>query len=143
MLQYAVIACQIQFALHLVQIPNFAFGKSPKHHNRASSMLYGSCDTESCSSFTNSLPLIDPSIWAKDFKLWHISLKDFILFLICLVFANVGPLEPFEIVLLPILPAWQSLLLTVDNDTVFHNFGSVMQFCLKQSSFCHASWWLW
>ena len=41
MLQYAVIASQIQFAFHLVQIPNFAIGKSPPHYRRASSMLYG------------------------------------------------------------------------------------------------------
>ena len=41
MLQYAVIADLIQFAFHTVQTPNFAIGKSPPHHNRASFMLYG------------------------------------------------------------------------------------------------------
>ena len=41
MLQYAVIAGLIQFALHLVQIPDFAMSKSLPHHNRASSMVYG------------------------------------------------------------------------------------------------------
>ena len=49
MLQYAVIADGIQFALHLVQIPYFAIGKIPPHYNRASSVLYGWCDTEDCS----------------------------------------------------------------------------------------------
>ena len=36
MLQYAVIVGLIQFALHLVQIPDFAIGKSPSHHNGTS-----------------------------------------------------------------------------------------------------------
>ena len=40
MLHYALMAGLIQFALHLVQIPDFAIGKSPLHHNWASSMLY-------------------------------------------------------------------------------------------------------
>ena len=94
MLQYAVIADLIQFALHLVQISDFAIRKSLQHHNRTSSMLYGWCDTASCCSFTNSSPHIDPPIWLKDFKLWFFSPKSFIKLLYCLVFVGVGPLEP-------------------------------------------------
>ena len=44
--KFALIASLIQFALHLVQILDLAIGKSPQHDNRASSMLYGWCDTE-------------------------------------------------------------------------------------------------
>ena len=44
-LLYAVIASLIQFTLHLVQISNFAIGKSPPHHNSVSSMLYDLCGT--------------------------------------------------------------------------------------------------
>ena len=38
MLQYAGL---IQFALHQVQIHDFAIVKSPQHYNRAFSMFYG------------------------------------------------------------------------------------------------------
>ena len=101
MLQYTVIADLIQFALHLGQIPGFAISKSPLNHNRASSMLYGWYDTGNYSSFTNSLPHIDPPIWAKDFGLWFVIPKDFIPLLYCPVFVCLGPREPFDIVLLP------------------------------------------
>ena len=40
MLQYAMIAGLIQFTLHLVQIPNFAIGKSPPNCDWTSFMLY-------------------------------------------------------------------------------------------------------
>ena len=33
------------------------------HHKKAFSMLYGWCDTGSCSCFSNSAPHIDPPIW--------------------------------------------------------------------------------
>ena len=56
MLQYVVIASLIQFVLHLVQISEFAIGKSPPHHNWASSMLYSRCDTVGYSSFTTHRP---------------------------------------------------------------------------------------
>ena len=53
MLQYAVIASLIQFALHLMQIPDFAIGKSPPKLQQ--SLLHGlQLDTEGCSSFINS-----------------------------------------------------------------------------------------
>ena len=39
LLQYAVIAGLIQFALHLVEIPEFAISKSLRHYKRTSSML--------------------------------------------------------------------------------------------------------
>ena len=41
MLQYAVIAGLIQYTVYLLQIPDFATGKSPPNHNKASSMVYG------------------------------------------------------------------------------------------------------
>ena len=67
----------------------------PPYHNRASSMLYGWCAIEGCSSFTNSSPHIDPRIWANDAELSFVSPKDFILLLYCPVFMRLGPLEPF------------------------------------------------
>ena len=71
MLQYAVITGLIQFALPLIQNPDFVIEKSPLHHNRVSSMPDGCRDTRGCSSFTNSSPHIDFSIWLKSFKLIH------------------------------------------------------------------------
>ena len=99
-----MIAGLIHFALHLVQITDFTITKSPlpthTHYNRASSMFCGWFDTGSCGSFTNSLPHIDSPIWAKDFELWFVSPKDFILQDYCPVFVCLGSLEPFDIVLL-------------------------------------------
>ena len=100
MLQYALIVSLIQFALHLKEIPDFAICNC--HYNRASSMPYVWCDTGGCSSFTNSSLHIDPPIWAKDFKLWFISPKNFIPLLYCPIFVYLGPLEPFDILLLPL-----------------------------------------
>ena len=79
MLQYAVTAGLIQFAIHLVQVPDFAIGKRLPHHKWASSMLYDWCDTGGCSSLTNYLPYIDPPIWPKDFEFRLISPKEFLL----------------------------------------------------------------
>ena len=124
-------------------IPNFATDKSPPQHNRASSMLFGWCDTGGCSTFTNSSPHIDPPIWPTDFELWFISPKNFIPLLYCqslctlahwslltlFCFFNHG----FLTAILPFRSALQSLLLRVNVDTFFHNIGSV---------FCQASWWL-
>ena len=101
MLQYIVIAVLIQFAFHLVQIPDFAIGKSLPHHNRASCMLYVWCDTGGCSSFTNSLLHIDLPISPKGFELSFINPKDFIPLLYSPVLVCLGPLKPFDIVLLP------------------------------------------
>ena len=50
MLPYPVTANLIQFALHLVQIPNFAIDKSPLDCNRVFFMLNGWCDTGGYSS---------------------------------------------------------------------------------------------
>ena len=100
MLQYAMIAGLIQLALHLVPIANFAISKSPLLHNRASSMLYGWCNTAGSSSFTNSSPHIYPPIWVKDFELWLVSSKDFIPLLYCPVFVRLDQLEPFHTVFL-------------------------------------------
>ena len=49
-----------------------------------------------CNSFTISSLNIDLPIWTKDFELWFLSLKDFILQPYCPVFVRLGPLEPFE-----------------------------------------------
>ena len=86
MLPYAVIS------LHLVQIPNFAFGENLLLHNTASSMLYSWCDTGGCRSLTNSSLHINPPIWPQNFKLP---------LLYCPVFVCFEPLEPFDIVLHP------------------------------------------
>ena len=94
MLQYAVITDSI--CPSLLQLV-----KAPPHDNRASSMLYDWCDKVGCVSFPNSSLYIDHLIWPKDFKHWFISPKDFIPILYCPVFVCLGPLEPFDIVLLP------------------------------------------
>ena len=129
MLQYAVIAGLIQFALHLMQILNFAISKSPSLYNRAFSILNDWCDTGGCSSFPNSLPLKKPPIWPKisnfdssvqrtlfyhsivqclfTLALWNL------LTLFC--FVN----RCFLTAILSYRPASQSLLLTVDIDTFF------------------------
>ena len=100
MLQYAVIAGLIQFALHLVKIPDPAIGKSPHTLTEPRlcfmvGMIFGSC-----SFFTNSSPHIDPPIWPKDFELRFVILKDFIPLLYLLVYVRLGPLELFDIVFL-------------------------------------------
>ena len=69
--------------------------KFPTHSNKVSSMLYNWCYTEGCSSFTNSLLLIDPPIWPKDFALWLICPKDFILLLYCPVLVHLRLLPLF------------------------------------------------
>ena len=97
---YAVIVGLIEFALHLVQIPNLAIGKSLPHHKRAFSMLYGQCDTGVCSSFTNTSQHIESPTWLRDFKLWFVSPKDFISLFYCQVFVCLCSLEPFHILLL-------------------------------------------
>ena len=70
MLQYVVIAGLIQFAFHLVQILDIEISKRPQHHNSASSMLYGWCDTGSCSSFLNSLLHIDSTLGHQSKRLY-------------------------------------------------------------------------
>ena len=92
MLQYAMMAGLIQFALHLVKITYFAIGQSLLHHNGAFSMLYGWCDIWGCRSFTNSSPHGDSPIWSKEFKLRFVSPNDLIPLLYCPVFVR---LEPF------------------------------------------------
>ena len=103
--------------------------------------------------------------WPKDFELWFITPKDFIPLLYWPVFVRLGLLRPFDIALfpqrwwywywfafstvlfltanLPYRPASPNILPTVDVDILFHDIGSVVQRCLEQSGFCHASWWLW
>ena len=99
--------------------------KSPTH-TRASSLLYGWCDTGSYSSFTDSSRHIDPPLWTKDFEFWFIGSKDCSIFqsfcalthcslLSLLCFFNSG----FLTAILPYRPASQSLLFTVNVDTFF------------------------
>ena len=140
MLQHAVVAGPIPFALHQVQIPNYATGKIPLHYNRAFSMFYGWWDTGGCSSFTNSSPHIDPPIWLEVFELWFVSPKDFISLLYCPVFMHLGPLDTFDVVLVP--QQWfLQILLCMSASQVFshffHDIGSVVQWCFEQSTFQH------
>ena len=100
-----------QYAIHLVQIPNFVIGRSfciitePRPYFMVGLIQGG------CSSFTNSSQHIEP-IWPQDLKLWFISPKDFIPLLKWVklhkdwtidypVFVQLDPLKPFDIVLLP------------------------------------------
>ena len=100
MQQYALIANLIQFALHLEQIPDFAIGKSPLHHNRASSMLYSWCDTGGCSSFTNSSQHIDPLLNPK-ISNFDSSVQRTLFHSSVVIFVLLGSPVPFNIVLLP------------------------------------------
>ena len=68
MLQYAVMAGLIQFALPLVQISDFAIGKNPPHHNRASSMFYGWCDKEGLVLFHQLFAAHRPSYLSQRFR---------------------------------------------------------------------------
>ena len=69
---------QIQFALHLVQIPDFAIGKCLPLHYRAPFMLYGWCDTGGYNFVTKFSQRLNPPILAKYFELWFVSPKNFI-----------------------------------------------------------------
>ena len=131
MLQYAVIASLIQFALYQVQTPDFAIDKSPPHHNKASSMLYSWCDTWGHSFFTNSSPhiglLSEQKIsnfdWSVQRTLFHCSIVQSLSalahwsLLTSFCFLNSG----FLTAILLYRPASQSLLLTVDVDRFFPN----------------------
>ena len=133
--------------------PDFANGKSPSHHNRASSMLYGWCNTEGFSYFTNSLRHIDLTIQAKDFELWFVRPNVFIPQLYCPVLVCLGLLEPFDIVLLLQLCFLDSNTALYQLHRIFSSqwmvtyffcdIGSVVHQCLEQSVFCHESWWFW
>ena len=76
-LQYAVIVRLIQFAPHLVQIPDFAM--SNPSHTITESPQFFTVDViqAGCSSFTNSSLHIKPSVWPKDFEFWFVSPKYF------------------------------------------------------------------
>ena len=102
MLQDAPIASLILFAFHLKQIPDFAINKgiTTTTTEPLPCFMFGVI-RGGCSSFTHSSLHIDPPIWAKDFKLWFISPKNFIPLLYCPVFVHLDPLEPFDILLLP------------------------------------------
>ena len=117
----------------MVQLPNFAIGKIPLNHNRASSMIYTCYDT-GVAAISSTLYCI------KDFELWFISQKDFIPLLYCLIFDQLGHCSHltlfcflssgFLTAILPYTPASQSLLLTVDVDNIFswHWFSCAKMF---------------
>ena len=95
--------------------------------------------------FTNIPPHIGPPIWTKDFEFSFVSPKN-----IFLLLSSLGALEPFDIVL--VRQQW-----FLDSNSIiyasftffssrwmlwhfFHDIGSVMQWCLEQRAFCHASY---
>ena len=155
MLQYAVIAGLIQFALHLAQIRDFATGKSS--HTIAESLQSFTVDVilglqlfyEHFTSY-RAFSLIERfRIFICQSKGLYsfVSPKDFIPFLsLCALshcslsrlfcFCN----SCFLAAVLPYRPASQSVIFTVDVDTFFHHIDSVVQNCLVQSAFCNASW---
>ena len=92
MLQCAVIA-GLPLLFTWCNSPTLQLAKAPHiHHKRVSSMLYGWCNTGTCSSFTNSSTHID-----RKFSNFHSSVKKTLFH--CSV--HFGPLETFDIVLLP------------------------------------------
>ena len=67
MLQYAMIVGLIQFALHLVQIPQLCNWQPPPYHNRGSLMLYSWCDTRGLQLFHQLFATYRPSYLTKIF----------------------------------------------------------------------------
>ena len=144
--QHAVIAGLIQFALHLVLIPEFAIGKLPLYHKRPSTMFYDWYETR-VGSLSPTLRctwtlLYDPNILNFDStallpRLSESSPTGAFLTLLC--FLNCG----FLTAILPYNPASLSLHFASDVITFFHDIGSVMQWCFQQWAICYASWWLW
>ena len=124
---YAVIVRPIQFALHLVQIPDFVIGKSlpPRRHNRAPSMLYSWCDEWGrMQLFHQPLAAHRPSYLTQRFQtLIHQSKGHYSTALLLNLFVlwHTGAFwHCFALSsILPYKPASQSLLLTVDVDTFF------------------------
>ena len=98
MLQYALTSGLIQFTLHIVKFPDFTIGKSLLYHNRSSFMLYDWYDLRGCSSLSNTSLPMDPDYLTEIIRtLIHPSKG----VPSCPIFASLGPLEPFDIVLLP------------------------------------------
>ena len=100
-IQYVVIAGRIQFSLHLVQIFDLAIGKSLFPHIVTEPPSCFSIGCRGCSFFSNTWPRVDPPIWLKYFKLWFVSPKNLIPLFYCPILLHLGPLELFDIVLLP------------------------------------------
>ena len=116
--------------------------------SRASSMVYCWCDVRGCSSFTNSSLLIDTPIWPKDFKLWFVCPKESILLFYCSVFVCLvhwSLLRLFCFLNSGFLTAILLYRPASPLSVCWHFFyiSSVIQWCLEQSVFCHAKWWLW
>ena len=143
-LRYTVIVVPIQFALLLMQTPDFSIGRSPPsthtHPKRAFSMLYGCCNSTGCRSFTNSSPCIYPAISPKDFEFWFFSTTDFVSLLYRPFFLRRGRLEPFIRLALSSVVSCQQFCHTGQLYwvfsprmmlTFFHNDGSIVPYCLS------------
>ena len=155
MLQYAVIATLIEFALHMVQIPDFATDKSLHPTTRITeppSRLTVSV-IRGLQLFHQLFTAHRPSYLCQRFRtLIHQSEGLFYCSLVqslcALAHWSVLPLfcfikSGFLTAILSYGSASQSHPFTVNVDTFFHDIGSGVQWCLEQSAFCHASWWLW
>ena len=81
--------------------PRLGKWQKNRYPSRTPSIFYTWYDTGGFSSFTNFSPNIDLHIWDKDFEIWFVNPKELIPLLYCPVFVRFGPLEPFDIVLLP------------------------------------------
>ena len=153
MLQYAVKPVRFNLSFTWYKSPNLQMAKAPTHHNRPSSMLHGWCDTEGFSSFTNSSLHVDPPYLTHRFWTRFVSPKDSIPLLYWSVFKRLGPLEHFDMVLLPqqwFLDSNSTILASVTESSphsgcwhIFsrHWFSCAVMF--EQLTFYYASWWLW
>ena len=145
MLQYAVIAGLIQFALYLVQITDFAVSKSPppQHTHTHTHTI-----TKLPPWFTVSVilgvkalsPFFSPQIWPKGFEFWFVSPKGLystaLLSNLCAPWSSrafwrftfsavVSWLQPCHIGLLHRVFSSQWML-----THFFHDIGLVVQWCL-------------
>ena len=103
MLQHAVIASLIQFAFTWCKSPTLKVAKASRTMTKLPpcfmvGVIQGVAALSPTLHCTQTL-LFDPKI--LNFELWFFSPKDFIPLFYCLVFVHLGPLEPFDIVLLP------------------------------------------
>ena len=106
MLHYGMIAGLIQFALYLVQIPDFTIGNQPPNTIRESCPCFMIDLIQEVAALSPTLPYTDPPIWPKDFELWFVSPKKTAILLYRL--ASQSPL-------------------TVNVDSIFHDIDSVVQ----------------
>ena len=150
-LQYAVIAGLIQCALHLMQISDFATDNPTNtHHNRAFCILYSYVRYKWLQLLHQNFADMKSPICPKDFKLWIVSLNDFIPMLFSTAFCTLvhcSLLTSFCFLnsssltaILTYTPASHRLLRIMDVDTCFNDVGSVVKWCLEQSVVFYESW---